>query len=205
MTKSTQLGAQKKPIRREMREGFSPNSAPQQSINLGKIKPRKTVRRILGIDPGLASTGWGVIDETDGKVKYIDHGIIITKAGLQRADRLFFILQYIRSIIEKYKPSEAAIETLYFGKNVSSAIPVAEARGVISAAIAEKSIPLFEFAPNTIKKGVAGSIKADKKQVQEMVRIILELEQLPEPNHAADALAAAICAANNKNDMIILR
>jgi len=87
------------------------------------------VRRIVGIDPGLASTGWGVLDYLDGKIKYIDHGVIITKAETPRADRLFFILQCVRDIIKKYKPQEAAIETLYFGKNVSSAIPVAEAEG----------------------------------------------------------------------------
>ena len=87
---------------------------------------------------------------------------------------------------------------MYFGKNVSSAIPVAESRGVISAAIAEKAIPLHEFTPNAIKQGVTGSASADKKQMQEMVRIILELEKVPKPDHAADALGAAICAANNK-------
>jgi len=153
-------------------------------------------RRILGIDPGLASTGWGVLDEIDGKICYIDHGIVVTKPDIPRCDRLFFILQSIRSIIEKYNPTEAAIENLYFGKNVSSAIPVAEARGVISAAVAEKGIPLRELTPNTIKKGVVGSVSAGKKQVQEMVKIILGLEKIPKPDHAADALGAAICAAN---------
>jgi len=159
---------------------------------------RKTTRRILGIDPGLASTGWGVLDDVDGTINYIDHGVITTKADCPRADRLFFILQCVRSIIEKYKPTEAAIETLYFGKNVTSAIPVAEARGVISAAIAEKNIFLHEFTPNAIKSGVVGSASADKKQVQEMVRIILGLEKIPKPDHAADALGAAICAINKK-------
>jgi len=124
--------------------------------------------------------------------------MIVTKADRPRADRLFFILQCVRSIIEKYKPTEAAIETLYFGKNVSSAIPVAEARGVISAAIAEKAILLHEFTPNAIKLGVVGSASADKKQVQEMVKIILGLEKPPKPDHAADALGAAICAINKK-------
>ena len=166
------------------------------------MKPKKTrvnySRRILGIDPGLASTGWGVLDDIDGNIKYVDHGVIITKADSQRSCRLFFILQCIRSIIEKYEPAEAALENLYFGRNVSSAIPVAEARGVISACIAEKAIPLHEFTPNAIKKGVAGSASADKKQVQEMVRIILNLEETPKPDHASDALAAAICAVNNR-------
>jgi crossover junction endodeoxyribonuclease RuvC len=152
----------------------------------------------LGIDPGLASTGWGVLDDLNGSIRYVDHGIIITKADCPRADRLFFILQCVRSIIEKYKPTEAAIETLYFGKNVSSAIPVAESRGVISAAIAEKGIYLREFTPNAIKTGVVGNSKADKKQVQQMVKIILNLDNIPQPDHAADALGAAICAINSK-------
>ena len=163
-----------------------------------KSEVSRVQRRILGIDPGLASTGWGIIDEVDSKLIYIDHGVIITKADCPRADRLFLILQKVKLIIKKYKPAEAAIEILFFGKNVTSAIPVAESRGVISAAIAEKNIPLHEFTPNAIKTGVCGSASADKKQVQEMVRIILGLDEIPSPNHAADALGAAICAANLK-------
>jgi len=165
---------------------------------LSKTQPGCAVRRVLGIDPGLASTGWGVLEDVNGSIRYVDHGMIVTKADRNRADRLFFIMQCIRQIIKKYKPDEAAIETLYFGRNVSSAIPVAEARGVISAAVAEKAITLHEFTPNAIKMGVAGTSTADKKQVQEMVRLILGLEKIPKPDHAADALGAAICAINLK-------
>jgi len=154
-------------------------------------------RRVLGIDPGLASTGWGVLDDINGSIRYVDHGVITTKADSQRSCRLFFIMQSIRAILEKFNPTEAAIENLYFGKNVSSAIPVAEARGVISASVAEKGIPLHELTPNAIKMGAAGTASADKKQVQEMVRIILGLEEIPKPDHAADALAAAICVINS--------
>jgi len=161
------------------------------------LKQRKNSRRILGIDPGLAATGWGVLEDGNSGILYVDHGTVKTEAGRPRAERLFFILQSIRSIIEKYAPTEAVIEILYFGKNVSSAIPVAEARGVISAAMAEKGIPLRELTPNAIKLGVAGHAGADKKQVQEMVKIILGLEKVPKPDHAADALAAAICAINS--------
>ena len=153
--------------------------------------------RILGIDPGLANTGWGVLDNINGKIKYVAHGTIETKADTPRSDRLFFILQSIRQIIDKYNPAEASIENLYFGRNVSSAIPVAEARGVISAAIAERGIPLRELTPNIIKLGVTGHAGAGKKQVQEMIKIILCLDKIPKPEHAADALGAAICAANN--------
>lgn len=156
----------------------------------------KSRRRVLGIDPGLAGTGWGVLDDGPGGVLYVDHGIIKTEAGFPRAERLFFITRSIRQIIEKYNPTEASVEKLFFGKNVSSAIPVAEARGVISACLAEKGIPMRELTPNAIKKGVTGSAGADKKQVQEMTRIILSLKEVPKPDHAADALAAAICAIN---------
>jgi len=155
-------------------------------------------RRVLGIDPGLADTGWGVLEDRDGSIVYIDHGTIKTKADCPRTERLFFILRYVREIIDKYKPAEAAVETLYFGKNVTSAIPVAEARGVISAALAERGIPMRELTPNAIKTGVVGYSKADKKQVQEMVKVILGLEKIPKPDHAADALGAAICAINSK-------
>jgi len=104
----------------------------------------------------------------------------------------------VRSILEKFKPSEAAVEILYFGKNVSSAIPVAEARGVVFTALAERGLHIWEFSPNAIKLGVTGVSKADKKQVQEMVKIILGLPEIPKPDHAADALGAAICAGNQR-------
>jgi crossover junction endodeoxyribonuclease RuvC len=101
----------------------------------------------------------------------------------------------VQSILDKFKPDEAAIETLYFGKNISSAIPVAEARGVICAVVAERGISLRELTPNEIKQGVVGIGNAEKRQVQEMVRIILRLDESISSGHAADALGAAICAA----------
>jgi crossover junction endodeoxyribonuclease RuvC len=161
------------------------------------LKQHKS-RRIIGIDPGLASTGWGILEYKAGKILHIDHGIIKTKPDRPRAERLFFIMHSIRQIIEKNKPQEAAIEILFFGRNVSSAIPVAEARGVISAVVAERDIVLHEFTPNAIKKGVTGHSGASKNQVQEMVKIILGLDEIPKPDHAADALGVAICAMNNK-------
>jgi crossover junction endodeoxyribonuclease RuvC len=154
-------------------------------------------RRIIGIDPGLASTGWGVVDCKGGKLRYIDHGSIETKAGRPQAERLFSVMESLRSILDTYQPTEAAVETLYFGRNVSSAIPVAEARGVIFAALAERGLPVTEFRPNAIKQGVTGVSGADKKQVQEMIRIIFGLPEIPKPDHAADALGAAVCAANS--------
>jgi crossover junction endodeoxyribonuclease RuvC len=164
------------------------------------LKPNKAQsrsRRIIGIDPGLASTGWGIVDCAGSKLRYVDHGNIETKAGRPLAERLFSIMESLRSILDTYRPAEAAIEILYFGRNVSSAIPVAEARGVVFAILAEHGLQVQEFRPNAIKQGVTGVSKADKKQVQEMVKIILGLPEIPKPDHAADALGAAICAANN--------
>ena len=154
-------------------------------------------RRIIGIDPGLASTGWGVVDCVGGKIRYVNHGSIETKAGRPQAERLLIIMESMRSLLDTYQPAESAVETLYFGRNVSSAIPVAESRGVIFAVLAERGLVVRELRPNAIKQGITGVANADKKQVQEMVRIILGLAEIPKPDHAADALGAAICIANS--------
>ncbi|MCL1815016.1 MAG: crossover junction endodeoxyribonuclease RuvC [Treponema sp.] len=153
-------------------------------------------RRIIGIDPGLASTGWGVVDYEQSRIRYLAHGCIETIAALPRAERLFFIYREINNVLETYSPTEAAMETLYFGKNVSSAIAVAEARGVLSLAMAERNLSLAECTPHEIKQAVVGVRKAEKDQVQEMVALILGLPVIPKPDHAADALGAAICAAH---------
>jgi crossover junction endodeoxyribonuclease RuvC len=173
------------------------SAAPEGPERLGKTPLRPKVRRIIGIDPGLASTGWGIVDYEGGKISPVDHGSIETRADRSRGERLFFIRESLRAILDAYRPAVAAVEILFFGKNVSSAIPVAEARGVISAALAERGLPVIEFTPNAIKRGVAGIGGAGTRQVQEMVRIILGLQEIPRPDHAADALGAAICAANS--------
>ena len=136
--------------------------------------------RVLGIDPGLARTGWGIVDSNGTRHKHVDHGAILT--GYRE----------IISIIEAYQPSGMGIETLFFTKNISSAMPVAQARGVVLLAAAEKGMAVGEYSPVTIKQSVVGTGDAAKGQVQEMVRLLLGLSELPEPDHAADALAAAI-------------
>jgi len=151
--------------------------------------------RIIGVDPGLASAGWGVIETSRGKLKYIAHGCIETHADKSRSERLVYIYKSFLKIIKTYEPDHAAMENLYFGRNATSAMAVAEARGVLLMALGGKDIPVTELTPNAIKKGVAGVIKADKKQIQEMVKLILGLKEIPKPDHAADALGAAICAA----------
>jgi crossover junction endodeoxyribonuclease RuvC len=151
----------------------------------------------MGVDPGLASTGWGVVDYSRGRVRYIAHGCIETEARRPRAERLFIIYRSLKELVEIYRPGESALETLYFGRNVSSAIPVAEARGVISMALVEQGLSVRELTPNEIKRAVVGAPGADKAQIQEMVRVILGLAEIPKPDHAADALGAAICCAHS--------
>ena len=151
--------------------------------------------RILGIDPGLASTGWGVIESSRGKLKYIAHGCIETSADISRGQRLVIIHKSFLKILKTFKPEKAAMENLYFGRNISSAMAVAEARGVLLMTLCSKDLPVQELTPNAIKQAVVGVSKADKKQIQEMVKLILGLDEIPRPDHAADALGAAICAA----------
>ena len=157
---------------------------------------KQSKRRIIGVDPGLASTGWGVVEFFQGRLRYIAHGCIETKPDMCRGERLVFIHQSFLEILGAYKPAEAAMENLYFGKNISSAMSVAEARGVIHMALSAQGFPVRELTPNAIKKAVVGVTRADKKQIQEMVRLILGLKEIPKPDHAADALGAAICAAH---------
>jgi crossover junction endodeoxyribonuclease RuvC len=148
------------------------------------------------VDPGLASTGWGVVELRGNKVAYLAHGCISTQAGLPRSERLLSIYTEISAVLEEYLPTEGSIETLYFAKNITSALPVAEARGVLCMAMAEKGLPVREFTPMAIKQAVVGRGAADKKQVQELVRLILGLPEIPKPDHAADALGAALCCAH---------
>jgi len=156
----------------------------------------KVSRRIIGIDPGLASTGWGVVEFSGDRLRYIAHGCIETRAEERRGDRLVLIYKSILKVVRLYKPDEAAMETLYFGKNISSAMTVAEARGVLLMVLTAQGLPVRELTPNAIKKAVVGVTKAEKNQIQEMVRLLLGLGEIPKPDHAADALGAAICAAH---------
>jgi crossover junction endodeoxyribonuclease RuvC len=162
-----------------------------------RLSDTARIRRIIGIDPGLAASGWGIVEYERQRVRYIAHGCIETKAECGHAERLFFIYTRISEILEIYKPLESAVEILYFGKNVTSAIAVAEARGVFCMALAQRGIPVYEYTPNAIKQAVLGRGTADKRQIQEMVRIILGLDAAPRPDHAADALGAAVCCAHS--------
>ncbi|MDR1429411.1 MAG: crossover junction endodeoxyribonuclease RuvC [Spirochaetaceae bacterium] len=158
--------------------------------------PSAASTRILGIDPGLASSGWGIVEYRNNRLYHIAHGCIETGPDLVRGERLLLIGRALREVIAAYKPVLASMETLYFARNVSSALPVAEARGVLSMVLAEQGIALREFTPNAIKQAVVGESRASKSQVQDMLRLILGLKEIPRPDHAADALGAAVCAAH---------
>ncbi len=151
-----------------------------------------STRVVIGIDPGLASTGYGIVSSSRSRLAYVDHGVIKTTADTPHQERLLIIYHGVTALLERYAPTEAGMETLYFAKNVSSAMAVAEARGVVTLALALRGIPLGEYTPHGIKQAVVGVARADKAQVQEAVRVLLGLVDIPRPDHAADALAAAI-------------
>ena len=156
------------------------------------LKQTNRDRCVLGIDPGLASTGYGIVISRKGRLVHVAHGHIETSAALSHPERLLAIHDEITRIITTWHPDEAGMETLFFSRNVSSAMGVAEARGVLTLALAQRGIPLGEYTPNCIKQAVVGVTRADTKQVQESVRHPAGSFRNPAPDHAADALAAAI-------------
>lgn len=153
--------------------------------------------RIIGIDPGTAITGFSIIDLEKGKIKLLDYGCIRTHAGTKQNDRLNQIAGDISTLVKKWKPHHASVEKLFFQKNLKTAMTVSEARGVIIQKLTEKGVEFNEFTPLEIKSAICGYGKADKKMVQQMVKIILDLKHTPKPDDAADAIAAAICLANS--------
>lgn len=148
---------------------------------------------ILGLDPGTATTGYGLVNEdSGGGLHAIDFGIIQTPAGMPDSDRLVILHQRMREIILLHRPQGSAVEKLFFQKNIRTAITVSQARGVILVSLAEAGLEIGEYTPNEIKQAVTGYGSADKHQVQEMVRVLLGLNDIPKPDDAADALAIAI-------------
>jgi crossover junction endodeoxyribonuclease RuvC len=167
------------------------NTLPGTIIAL-KSPNKSKVRRVLGIDPGLASTGFGILDYQNNRYRMISYGCIETKSTEPHGHRLLTIYSRLLAVIDEFKPTEAGIETLYFAKNVSSAMGVAEARGVITLCLAQNCIHVGEYTPNQIKQAVSGTNNANKLLVQNSVKFLLGLSIIPKPDHAADALAAAI-------------
>jgi len=164
--------------------------------------------KILGIDPGTAIVGWGII-ETDGRKigtqvvpKVLGCGIITTKSGTPDADRLEIIFDSISAIIKKERPDFVAVEQLFFFKNQKTVMTVSQSRGAIILSIRKSRTPMFEFTPLQVKQAVCGYGRADKNQVQEMVKTLLHLKEIPKPDDAADALAIALCCAQSNKEFI---
>jgi crossover junction endodeoxyribonuclease RuvC len=149
---------------------------------------------IIGIDPGTATTGYGIFKEDPtGKISVINYGTILTDPCETIEKRLKYIYQEISQIIHLHRPDSGAVEKLFFQKNVTNAIAVGQARGVMLLALANAGITVAEYTPNEVKQSVTGYGSAEKKQVQQMVKTLLDLPELPRPDDAADALAVAIC------------
>lgn len=151
---------------------------------------------VLGIDPGLANTGYGVVARRDGRLVALDGGVIETRAGAPAERRLVDIHAGIDALLAEHSPDGVALEELYFGQNVRTAFAVGQARGVVMLAAGQRRIPCESYTPQAVKGSVCGSGRADKEQVARMVAALLSLPAPPTPDHAADALAVAICHLN---------
>ena len=152
---------------------------------------------VLGVDPGLASTGYGVVERRRGRLLARDGGVIETAAELAQELRLAEIHACVEALLEEHEPQAVALEQLYFGQNVRTAFAVGQARGVILLAAGRRGIPCRDYTPQQVKGAVCGSGRAPKEQVTRMVQALLALERAPTPDHAADALAVAICHCNH--------
>jgi len=152
---------------------------------------------VLGVDPGIASTGYGIIRiRADDSIELVDYGVISTSSDTDHELRLKKIYNSITRIIRNYRPQAVAIETVFYSKNIKTLVLVSEAIGVISLAAGNFGLPVRKFTPLEVKTGIARFGKAGKPQVQSMVKHLLELDEVPFPDHAADALAVAICYRN---------
>jgi crossover junction endodeoxyribonuclease RuvC len=163
-----------------------------------KILNLKSNLTILGIDPGLADTGFGVIEKNGNELNVLSFGVIKTKAQQPTEQRLIEIEEGLEKIIKKYQPQIIGVEKLFFCKNVKTALAVGQARGVVVLVAGKNCLKLHEFTPLQVKQALTSYGKADKNQIQQMVKVILKLKNIPKPDDAADALAIAICCANSR-------
>ena len=176
-----------------MTDSFKPLPGNEISKKNSSTSPQRgNVRRVLGIDPGLASTGWAIVDFCNNRYACVDYGVIETKNDRCQGERLRIIYTELEKCIKTYSPNEAAMETLYFAKNITSAMGVAEARGVIQLCFAHHNLVCGEYTPLIIKKTITGTNKAEKKTVQEYLKLLLGLSEIIKPDHASDAVACAI-------------
>jgi crossover junction endodeoxyribonuclease RuvC len=149
---------------------------------------------VLGIDPGTAITGYGLVrEENNGQAVALAYGAITTPSDLPLPDRLQLLQRDLAAVIGQYQPEQSAVEQLFFNKNVRTALAVGHARGVILLTLAQANIPIYEYTPLAVKQAVTGSGRADKRQVQQMVTLLLNLSKIPKPDDVADALAIALC------------
>ena len=153
---------------------------------------------ILGIDPGLANTGWGLVEQSGSRRRALAYGCITTSAEQPIATRLKHIHDEVAAVIQRYRPTEMGIESVYFGSNSKSALATGQARGAVLVAVAERQLTVGEYSPTQIKQLTVGQGRAGKQQVQYMVKALLGLDHEPAPDHAADALVAAICHAQQR-------
>ena len=158
--------------------------------------------RILGIDPGVAIVGFGVVDLDKGQTRMVQYGAITTEAGLSLATRLVQIENDLHQLIRQFQPDVISIEELFFSKNITTGIAVAHARGVILCAAEKMGVPIYEYTPMQVKQAVVGYGLAEKHQVMDMVRRLLKLTAIPKPDDAADALAIALCHARSATSLL---
>lgn len=159
--------------------------------------------RILGIDPGVALTGYGLIDyEDDSRIKVVEYGKIETNNNMKKSLRLYQIHNELSMIISLYKPDTIAIEELFFNKNSKTVISVGEARGVIILTCIQNGLNVYEYTPLQVKQAITGYGKADKLQIQNMIKMLLKLDEIPKPDDVADALAVAVCHAFYKSSCL---
>lgn len=153
---------------------------------------------IVGIDPGLAVVGFGVIAVEENNIHAVSYGCITTSADKSKGERLLRIYNHISTLFEKYAPHAIAMERIFFSRNVTNAFSVAEVRGVIFLAAQQHRLPVFEYTPLQIKQAITGSGKADKRQMQDMIKKLLGLKEIPKPDDAADGLSIALCHIHTK-------
>ncbi len=160
---------------------------------------------VLGIDPGTARTGYGIVAREGSKLEMLDYGCIETINDRSLAARLLLIHEALTDIIETHRPEAVGVERLFFNKNVQTAFAVGQARGVVLLAAAAHGLPIMEFGPHEVKLAVTGYGRAPKDQVQRMVQMVLAMEELPRPDDAADALAVAVCTAHSATPQMLAR
>ncbi len=158
---------------------------------------------ILGIDPGFAITGYGVVKYEGNKFSVIDYGAVTTPAGMEMPNRLLALNEGLEKVIEKFRPDFISVEELFFNKNIKTALNVGHGRGVVLLTAAKSGIPVFEYTPLQVKQAVVGYGRAEKAQVQQMVKVLLNLPAIPKPDDVADALAIAICHGHSHKMNII--